>query len=117
MERGDGGLSFHSWCPRIQLLPPRADSPLQRSRLRGGRLRRGVGGGAEQRLATTSMTLRAALANLDGPDPAARELVEEALEQAEHANTELRELAQGILPPALTAGGRGAGVTGLVGGA
>jgi signal transduction histidine kinase len=70
--------------------------------------------GAQQRLATTAMTLRAALANLDGPDPAARELVEEALEQAEHANTELRELAQGILPPALTRGGLRAGVTAFV---
>jgi len=71
--------------------------------------------GAQQRLAATAMTLRAALANLDGPDPAARrELVEEALEQAEHANTELRELAQGILPPALTRGGVQAGVTPLL---
>jgi signal transduction histidine kinase len=70
--------------------------------------------GAQQRLAATAMTLRAALANLDGPEPAARELVEEALEQAEHANTELRELAQGILPPALTRGGLRAGVTALL---
>jgi signal transduction histidine kinase len=70
--------------------------------------------GAQQRLASTAMTLRAALANLDAPDSAARELVEEALEQAEQANTELRELAQGILPPALTRGGLRSGVTALL---
>jgi signal transduction histidine kinase len=63
------------------------------------------------------MTLRAAFANLDEADPPARELrglVEEALEQAQQANSELRELAQGILPPALTRGGLRAGVTALL---
>jgi signal transduction histidine kinase len=69
--------------------------------------------GAQQRLATTAMTLRAALANLDEADPSARELVEEALEQAQQANQELRDLAQGILPPVLTHGGLQAGVNAL----
>ena len=70
--------------------------------------------GAQQRLATTAMTLRAALSTLDGAGPSARELVEEALGQAEQANADLRELAQGILPPALTHGGLRAGVKSLL---
>jgi signal transduction histidine kinase len=70
--------------------------------------------GAQQRLAATAMTLRAALGNLGSADPSARELVGEALEQAQQANAELRELAQGILPPVLTRGGLQAGVKALV---
>jgi signal transduction histidine kinase len=40
--------------------------------------------------------------------------VTEALQHAEQANAELRELAHGILPAALTRGGLGAGVEALV---
>jgi signal transduction histidine kinase len=70
--------------------------------------------GAQQRLAATGMTLRAALTNFDSADPSARELVEEALEQAQQANAELRELAHGILPPVLTRGGLRAGVKAIL---
>ena len=40
-------------------------------------------------------------------------LVAEALEQAEQANVELRELVHGILPPALQLGGLPTAVKGL----
>jgi signal transduction histidine kinase len=54
---------------------------------------------------------RRALASENG-DVAA--LVAEALEQAQQGNTELRELARGILPAVLTRGGLGAAVESFV---
>ena len=67
------------------------------------RLVRDIHDGAQQRLATTAMVLRAALENVRKTDSdETRELVEEALEQTVQANAELRALAQGILPPLLT---------------
>jgi signal transduction histidine kinase len=47
-------------------------------------------------------------------DPNAGELVAEALQHTEQANAELRELAHGILPAALTRSGLRAGVESLV---
>jgi signal transduction histidine kinase len=41
------------------------------------------------------------------------ELVEEALQQAEQANEDLRELVHGIMPSALAHGGRRAGIEAL----
>ena len=67
--------------------------------------------GAQQRLVQTIVTLK--LAQSQNDDEAARALVGEALEQAEHANSELRELAHGILPGALARGGLAAGVGAL----
>jgi signal transduction histidine kinase len=66
--------------------------------------------GAQQRLVQTIMTLKVAsdIGRNDG------ELVAEALDHAERANAELRELAQGILPPVLGRGGLRAGVDSLV---
>jgi signal transduction histidine kinase len=69
--------------------------------------------GAQQRLIHTVVTLKLARQALkkngnDGPA-----LVTEALDQAEQATTELRELVHGILPSALTHGGLRAGVGAL----
>jgi len=70
--------------------------------------------GAQQRLIHTIVTLRLAEQAL-GQDPErARELVAEALEHASLSNAELRDLAQGLLPPVLTRGGLRAGVESLV---
>jgi signal transduction histidine kinase len=69
--------------------------------------------GAQQRLVHTIITLkltRRALRNEKDTEPA---LVTEALEQAERANEELRELVHGILPAVLTQGGLRAGVQAL----
>jgi signal transduction histidine kinase len=70
--------------------------------------------GAQQRLVHTVVTLKLAERALDRGDGDARSLVTEALAQANRANAELRELAHGILPAALTRGGLRAGVDALV---
>jgi signal transduction histidine kinase len=61
--------------------------------------------GAQQRLVHTVVVLELARSQLADADPAATRLVDEALEQARLATDELRELAHGILPAALTRGG------------
>ena len=66
--------------------------------------------GAQQRLVHTIVTLKLAHRTIEGVVGPAAELVTEALEQAERANVELRELAHGILPTVLTHGGLRAGV-------
>jgi signal transduction histidine kinase len=69
--------------------------------------------GAQQRLVHTVITLKLAqraVANNDEDSPA---LLTEALGNAEQAMAELRELAHGILPAALTQGGLRAGVDAL----
>ena len=67
--------------------------------------------GAQQRLVHTVITLNLARNELE--DGRAAELVDEALDNAQRANRELRRLAHGILPAALTSGGLPAAVTGL----
>jgi signal transduction histidine kinase len=68
--------------------------------------------GAQQRLVHTVITLKMARQALErGADGAA--LVEEALGHAEQANAEVRELAHGIMPAALSRGGLSAGVDAL----
>jgi GAF domain-containing protein len=69
--------------------------------------------GAQQRLVHTIITLKFARRALEHEQEAAPALVGEALEQAERANVELRELAHGILPAVLTRGGLLAGVDAL----
>jgi signal transduction histidine kinase/CHASE3 domain sensor protein len=69
--------------------------------------------GAQQHLVNTIVTLKLAKRALPGDDARAEALVDRALGQAEEANTELRELAHGILPGVLTAGGLEAGVDAL----
>jgi GAF domain-containing protein len=66
--------------------------------------------GAQQRLVHTIVTLKLAQQALRTGDDRAMSLVGEALEQAQQGNTELRELAHGILPAVLTRGGLRAGV-------
>jgi PAS domain S-box-containing protein len=66
--------------------------------------------GAQQRLVHTIITLKLARRALQNEEDIVPALVIEALEQAERANTELRELAHGILPSDLTHGGLRAGV-------
>jgi signal transduction histidine kinase len=68
--------------------------------------------GAQQRLVHTAITLKLARRALEkGEDPAS--LVAEALDQAERATDELRELAHGIMPAVLARGGLRAGVEAL----
>jgi signal transduction histidine kinase len=70
--------------------------------------------GAQQRMVHTILTLQLATRALREHDATAESLVAEALDQAEQANAELRELAQGVLPSVLTQGGLLAGVQALV---
>ena len=70
--------------------------------------------GAQQRQVHTIVTLRFAQQKLRAKDPHAESLVAEALEQAQQANADLRELAHGILPAVLTRGGLKAAVDTLV---
>jgi signal transduction histidine kinase len=70
--------------------------------------------GAQQRLVHTIITLKLVQRALREDDGKVESLVGEALEQAEQGNTELRELAHGILPAVLTRGGLRAGVDAVV---
>jgi signal transduction histidine kinase len=70
--------------------------------------------GAQQRLVHTIVTLKLAQQAFRDEDGKAESLLSEALEQAEQGNRELRELAHGILPAALTHGGLRAGVDAIV---
>jgi signal transduction histidine kinase len=78
------------------------------------RIERDLHDGAQQRLVHAVIVLKLALRALSNGEPNADELVAEALRQTEHANAELRELAHGILPAALTRGGLRAGIDALV---
>jgi signal transduction histidine kinase len=70
--------------------------------------------GAQQRLVHTIVTLKLAEQAFSEGDAHAQALVGEALEHAQQGNAELRELAHGILPAALTRGGLGPAVDSLV---
>src|SRR6201987_1816412 len=61
--------------------------------------------GAQQRLVHTVVTLKLARRALERDRQDAAALVDEALQHAQAATTELRELAHGILPSVLTRGG------------
>jgi signal transduction histidine kinase len=69
--------------------------------------------GAQQRMVQTVVTLKLAQRALQSEDEDVPALLTESLEHAERATTELRELAHGILPAALTHGGLRAGVATL----
>jgi PAS domain S-box-containing protein len=70
--------------------------------------------GAQQGLVHTIIKLKLARRAFDKEDEAGLSvLLTEALEHAEHATAELRELAHGILPAVLTQGGLRAGVSAL----
>ena len=66
--------------------------------------------GAQQRLVHAIVTLKLAQRAFREDDGTAELLLGEALEQAEQGNEELRTLAHGMLPSALSSGGLGAGV-------
>jgi signal transduction histidine kinase len=69
--------------------------------------------GAQQRVVLTIITLKLACGALEQDKEAVPALIHEALDYAERANVELRELAHGILPGVLTHGGLPAGVSAL----
>jgi signal transduction histidine kinase len=69
--------------------------------------------GAQQRLVHTVFTLELARTALENEQEDSRALLTEALDHAERATFELRELAHGILPGVLTHGGLRAGVESL----
>jgi signal transduction histidine kinase len=70
--------------------------------------------GTQQRLVHAIVTLKLARQALRERDEKAEALVAEALQHAEQGKVELRELAHGILPAALTRGGLRAGVNAIV---
>jgi signal transduction histidine kinase len=78
------------------------------------RIERDLHDGAQERLVNAVIVLKLALRALSNADANAEDLVAEALRHAEQANAELRELAHGILPAALTRGGLQAGLEALV---
>jgi PAS domain S-box-containing protein len=69
--------------------------------------------GAQQRLVVTIMTLNLARSAWQKEEEDLPDLLTEALEHADGAMDELRELAHGILPAVLTQGGLGGGVEAL----
>ena len=69
--------------------------------------------GAQQRLVHAVVTLKLARRALEREEAGADALVGEALDHMQGANAELRELAHGILPAALTRDGLRAGVNAL----
>jgi PAS domain S-box-containing protein len=69
--------------------------------------------GAQQRLVHAILRLKLAQQALEDDAADAASLVSEALEHTQHAKSELRELAHGILPTALTSGGLRAGIAAL----
>jgi signal transduction histidine kinase/PAS domain-containing protein len=70
--------------------------------------------GAQQRLVHTVVTLKLALRAQQENGGSAEPLIAEALEHAERANAELRELAHGLHPSVLSRGGLPAGFDALV---
>jgi signal transduction histidine kinase len=69
--------------------------------------------GAQQRLVHTVITLKLAHRALQNGEHALPALLTDALDHAQRATDELRELAHGILPEVLTRGGLRAGVDAL----
>ena len=77
-------------------------------------IQRNLHDGAQQRLVHAVIELKLASQAVNTGDPNARELVAEALRHAEQANSELRELAHGILPAAPLHDGLRGGLQALV---
>jgi signal transduction histidine kinase len=77
------------------------------------RIERDIHDGAQQRLVHAVIVLKLARRAIGEDDGEPAKLVDEALDHAERANAELRELAHGILPGVLRRGGLRAGVEAL----
>jgi signal transduction histidine kinase len=98
----------------------RADLAASRARIvatadeERSRVTRDLHDGAQQRLVHTILVLKLASRTLERDEHESAPLVEEALQQAQIAMNELRELAHGILPSVLTRGGLRAGVDSIV---
>ena len=119
--RSRGSPPSRSWSRRRSRTPRRGQE-LAASRARivaatdeeRRRVVRDLHDGAQQRLVHTIITLQAGAPRL--PETRRRDapaLLTEALDHAEQATAELRELAHGILPAVLTQGGLRAGVEAL----
>jgi signal transduction histidine kinase len=78
------------------------------------RIQRDLHDGAQQRLVSTVISLKLARHEMGDATGPAVELLDEALAHAEGASGELRELAHGILPGALSHGGLRGGIDVLV---
>jgi signal transduction histidine kinase len=76
-------------------------------------LQRDVHDGAQQRLVQTVLTLKLCLEAAERGEETT-DLVREALQQAERATVELRDIVHGILPASLTRGGLRVGLDSLV---
>jgi signal transduction histidine kinase len=104
----------------ISKLQARSDLAASRARLVTAaddarrRVVRDLHDGAQQQLVHSIVTLKLARRSLQDGVGNADSLVAEALEQAERANVQLRELARGLLPAALTRGGLRAGLDEVV---
>ncbi len=77
------------------------------------RVQRDVHDGAQQRLVQTVLSLKLGLAAADRGEDAV-DLMREALEHADRATVELRDIVHGILPVALARGGLRAGIDSLL---
>jgi PAS domain S-box-containing protein len=99
-----------------------ADAELRASRVRivraaddaRRRLERDLHDGAQQRLVELALDLRMARDRLDDDPEQTRELLDAALDVLKAATAELRELARGIHPAALTEGGLRPALDGLL---
>ena len=107
------GLVIANAESRVELMASRARVTAAADEARR-RIQRDLHDGAQQCLVNTMITLKLARQALGGTAGPAIDLLDEALTHAEGANRELRELAHGILPPALTQGGLRGGVEALV---
>src|SRR5262249_40380449 len=119
------GLALaHEWTVRV-LLGPRSSEQVEQLTLRRTeavdaavaerrRIERALHDGAQQRLTPLATALGRARAKLDPAPGAARELVEQAHDDAKQALAELRNLARGIHPAILTDRGLDAALSALV---
>ncbi len=103
----------------ISNIKARADLAASRARLVAAtdeerrRVVRDLHDGAQQRMVHTVITLKLARRALQNDEESGPALVNEALDHAQQATDELRELVHGILPAVLTKGGLRAGVDAL----
>jgi PAS domain S-box-containing protein len=103
----------------ISNIKARADLAASRARIvvaadeERRRVVRNLHDGGQQRLVHTVITLKLARRALENDEATAPALVTEALDHAQQATAELRELSHGIMPAVLTQGGLHAGVEAL----